>query len=1709
VTNVGQVSFKMILDTSNLRGEVARVNALLSRQTIKIPVQLETGQLKAQLAQIAKEARSIKIPVQAGVSGGTSRGGGATAPAAPSRFEKDFEAALKNQAREAAALSREFEKTAAAAQRAADRAASISLRRQEREAASLAKETERAAAAQARLQQQSGRDKQTIAGANFSNREIKQVEAALKNVAKETKKAEELAALLRERYGLADGQAQNLARSLTGVRGEQERFSAAVAGLAGAASFMALNAALQALQDTVAGIINTFKQATEAYREFEKNLLFFESKTQGTNVNLEGLKEEILAVARVTSQTPQSLSAAASSLASFGVVAEDVEGRLAPLAKASDVLGEDPQELALVLQAASAAYGQYGVSIEEITDKIVQTINTTPIGARRGVREFEQLFSKAASLFASLGADFDELLALGAVFAEAGALPEASASAVETLGTRLISQADKFAENDIEIAVKENGGIDVGNTLQNLLDRTNELQSTNEKLNFLKGFLGESVSNDALLALSRLEGSYGRFLDQIRAGEGAVENTFGIVSQGADFQSGVIDGLFSAAFTSLGEALSPIDKGFIDLQQSVLGLTEVDLSPLADAAQRLGLALGENPELAEALGDALGGIAQEAVNQIANIIDALTALASNEDFITNVTELAGRLEVLIIVLGRVAQGIIGFVEILGSGSDAVAEARNPFSELTSTLLTATNPLFGLIGGFQNLVSAVQTGIDVVERLAGGFKFLTNRIIDSVPGLRLAIEALRRLRGERDEPLPPIEVPPPEQLGPPLPPRNPEPEDNRDRAAVRTAAQQQPQFNLVGDDATPERGRIRAQKDLKIQLAGIDQDDAEARIGLTERSATAEEFAEQEAETLQRRIEARQAFVDRLNELRETPGISADDALALDTAIADGEKELAGDRLTVAQNLQRDRKRILDNINRDSAESLKRLERDSARAALTTAQSNLSAGENALAGIRNERTGIQGRLTDRESVLNQLRQRQQAGGLSDEDSRALNQQIVDTEKEIYDLRLGLLDNFRTERKQIIDNIVEDSAEELSSLDRDSARTTLETAQAPLTAQESALAGIRNERTNIQGQLGNRENLLTQLRNRQKAGGLSPEDARALNQQIVDTEKELYGLRLGLLNNFRTERKQIIDNLVKDSAEELNALDRDSARVNLETAQAPLTAQESTLAGIRNERTNIQGRLGNREELLTQLRNRQQAGGLSPEDARALDQQIVDTEKEIYGLRLGLLNSFRTERKQTLDNIQADSQRQLSALERDQAAAAAAIAESPLTDRERTDATVQVEQASLQQRLANQQNFLEELKRQQEEGGLSPEAAQALGDQIISVETGIYNIRTQLANSFEAERKRLAEQGFADQLQLLNQIKEQEALRSGQQTTGIQNQQQLIDADTGLVNAEAQLDQARLNTALATAQVEAETATNKRQSLAAQRDINKLQVEALNSQVDATARELAAKRNNFNLSAKLARLESQRAIQSAEIAALEADIAVRRAIAAGATQQEVNGLQQVANLLQDQIDVVKQSAVVTDQVLNTKAETLTVEEKIAEEQLKQNGIIAQGTRLLDARKGMISALAATSNTTPQEGLENLDRIRERFRDARSAGLFRGENVNGAISQVESALRGGNDRRLFQLAQSDNPLISQLIDAAGRSDITGLVNADKELALAKSVEDGNTRIVDRLDTIIEQGGLGARIENLIVATPDSVADTSRIVSDVANLQSAGVNV
>lgn len=1402
MVEVGSVSFKAIIDTSGIRGEVQRINALLARETVRLRVQLDTSAADKELNRI-RQAVAQQAPARIAARAPVA----AAATAAPqSGFARDFDSALQRQSKEAASLAREFDKTAAAAERAATQSARIQIRDQERQAAGLARELQKAAqvsfnrqqqevagfarefdkaaAAQQRLQQQSARDQNILGGAKFSDKEIKNVEAALKRVNQETQKTDQVAALLRQKYGLADAEARKLAGTLGTVTQEQGKFNSAVAGLAAGAGFAAVQAGIQALQAAVAGIIDTFQKASSSYREFEKNILSFQAKSQGVEVDVEGLADEIDRVAKITSQSPASLSAAASNLVSLGVAATEVEGRLDGLAKASDVLGEDPVILGRVFQGALTAYEQYGVGIEEVSDIVSQAINTTAIGARSGAVELEQLFSKAAAPAATLGATLEELVTLDALFAGAGARPEARATAVETLLTRIASQKDKLEKEGVVIAVKENGGLDVEGTLRSLQARLEEIPDTAGRLSLLREFFGESAGNDILTAVTRLDASYADIQKNIDGANGAIKRSFDIVSQGTEFQAGVVTGGIEAAFNILGETLNPVEKGFIALQQAIQGNAEVDLSPLTEAAERLGVILGQNPELAEQLAESLSGLANAAVDQIVAVVDALSSLATNQDFIDATGTIAKGLETVIVLLGRFAQGVIGAFELIGP----LFQEREIFPGVETSiagLLAGAAPLKLLLGG---LVAAFNEARDAVLGFADRFPFLVDTVINAIPGLRLAIEALQKLRGEAEEPIDPVEV----KAGI-VPGSNSKlVKGLKDFAAglekiVPEATDdvivEPPTFNVRQEGLSAESGLKRFRDEQANLLREIEESNSEAQITLTQAGADPDAFLDQERKTLQDRVKVRQNFIAQIKELQKRPGISVAEGLALETALAEAEKELAGDRLAVAKNLQQDRQQVLDEIQRD------------------------------------------------------------------------------------------------------------------------------------------------------------------------------------NQQSV------------------------------------------------------------------------------------------------------------------------------------------------SELERQTAAAAAALAETPLSDRDRATAEAQAEQAALQQRIANRQQFLDELKKQEAQGGLSAEQTRALGDQIIGVETEIYGQRVQLAQSLEAERKRIVEQGFADQLTALSQFKQQEELLNQSQTSGLNDQGRLLEADTSVVSARNQLDQARLTTALAIAKAEADGATTTRGALAAQREIFAAQEAALEGQIEATAAEFASKRQSLTISEQLARIDAQRAIQAAEIAAIEADIAVRRAKATGATQQEIAGLQRIADLTASQIDSARNSAAVTDRVLAAKREELGLQEQLSAEQLKQNNLAETGNRLADARRGVIAALAAESNTSVEESLATIERVEDKFKTAQKAGLFAGVDVRGASRDVRRALDTGNDRRLFELARQDNPVINQLLEVAGRSDITGLVEADKELRLAKAVDDGNAAIVERLDQLIEQG-IGGRIEQLIVQTPDPVADTSRIVSDVANMQTAGVN-
>ena len=1503
---VGAISFKAVIDTSNLRGEIARVNSILSRETLRLRLTLDTTAVDRELARVRNtlaQAGKLNLAATTPV---------ATAAQPQGRFARDFDAAIARQAREAAVLAREFDRTAQSAERAANQAARIQITRQEREAAALARELqkseqaaarasaqaqrlsfakqqreverfaqefEKAAAAQQRLQQQTSRDQNILSGANFSSRELQNIEAALKRVNAETQKTDQVAALLRQKYGLADAEARKLAGTM-GQVGRQNNALAQTLDQFGnnlLAKFFSIQAAIGAVQSAINALTGTLAEASQSFKEFETAFLGFQSKTQELDASgLENFDRLFKDVASTTSFTPAQIADTAAQLRALGVEVEGVEANLSNIAKVSDVLKENPVLTGKVVQGSLAAYGRFGETAESVLELFTQSINTTAAGATSGLREFEQLNSKAAGIAANLGVSNRELVTFFALLRETGATAQVSATTIETLLTRIASKRSEFAREGIELAFKETGALDLEKSLIAIGERIQGLSQT-AQIEFLTPLLGLSGASDVFKAIANVEEGFARVDAAIGDTAGSIERTFDIVASGTEFQAGVLGGVLTAAFTELGEAINPVEKALLALQQNVIAASNVDLSPLSDSASRFAAVLGGNDELVQALADALSSFADVAVQKIADVIDALTSLSVSESLPETIAEVGKSIEVVAIALGRFFQGAIGFIEI----TSGLFAPREVLPGVETSLFSLANTLSRLLDPMTALQEFIRIIPEGARAFATAIGTLVDRLIDAVPGLRIAIEALRLLRGEVEKPI-----------------------------------------EMTGGAAT----------------------------GATSGAAAA--------------VDGLNAFSTAVNEARDE--VNEGDPIG-PTFKAPEEGLSAKDGL----------KRFRDEL----ANTLADIERDSAVAEAGL----LEAGADPDAFLANEQTALDDRIAARETYI-----------------EGLQELLQKTEKTV--------------------------AEEL--------------------------------------QLG-----------------------RALS----DAERDLAKDRLQSLQLVQRGRQETLDELRRTSQLEVAELEKAAAAANLLLSEQTLGAEDRAAAETAIEQQTLQQRLANREQFLKKLQEQERQGGLSPEQARALGQEIIQVETEILNQRVELARQGAQAR---LDAAQRGNQRELAAIERQAAEAALVLAQSPLSNRDRANAEAAAEQQALQQRIANRQQFLDQLKALEAQGGLSADQALALSNQIVGVEQELLNQRLQLSKGFESERKRIAEQGFSDQLLALSQFKEQEDVINQQRVGALNDQQRLLQAETSLASTRNQLDQAQLNTALALANVQGNIAGA----------VN-IQRQAAEAQLKGIEAEFRSKRQSLVITQQLTRLEAQRAIQSAEVAALEADIAARRAQSQGATQQEVDGLRAIAELRASQVDDARASAAITDQILAKQREELGLQEKISAEQLRQNNIAEAGNRLANARKGIISALAQENNTSTEDSLNSLNRIQDRLRDARRAGLFQGEDVQGAIRQTRQALRGSNDQQLFRLAQQNNPLINQLLQAAGRSDITGLVEADREVQLAKAVEDGNAAIVNRLDQLIEQG-LGARIEQLVVQTPDPVADTSRIVSDVANLQTQGVN-
>lgn len=1409
-----------------------------------------------------------------------------------------------------------------------------------------------------------------------------------------------------ENFGKLNSQIGQVKGSLIGVTKEQGNLNAAtgvIAGVAGAGAFIALNAAVQVVQGSVSALVGTFTEASSEFRKLEANLLSFQAKTQNITVDMAGLKDEIRSVARTTSQTEATLSETASSLVSLGVAGTEVEDRLKPLAQASDVLGESTKQLGKVTQAALASYRQYGVGVEEVTDVIVQALNTTAI---ENAQEFEQLFSRAAGPAASFGVTIQELTAAFAVLRESGASPFAAASGLETLLNRIASRADELKREGVDVAFKENGGVDLEKTLINIKKRTEELSPT-EQSQFLSRQLGESVGADTLGFLNKIEGSYAKATENVNAFSGAQQRAFDIVSQGTEFQDKVFQGLISSAITILGETLNPIEKGFISLKQSISNAVNVDLGPLQTAAKALGEAFGQNPELAEQLTNALTRLSSVSLDVLVSGIEAVTNVLSNPEttdkFITGFVDGFIAAKDLIGELLTALQPLASFTVNLAIAGVDVLQASLPVAQ---ALGGAVESLSGLFEGLSNNSEALAVALQTLA-----LAFVGVKVAAFATGMQAAIAAAGGL----------IPV----------------------------------MFGAAGAVGSFAAATLAAVPPLAVLAAAV----------------------------------AAANFIKFTNELR-----AANEELE---ALRNASQVGTGGGIQIAEGIKNSTKAISDALEDGKAVNAEQKRQVEERIRL---------GEAEIAALQQQRSEIASAQPENQSQRNT---QQALLGENQVTTRALENQIKAA-------------------KTALDNVKK--------------------------AEEALAAGDTpggfDERTPDEG--------------------LSAE---------------------GQLKEFKRQQDIVLNGIEEASKQ---------ARTRLEGLDLPERDNAEQAAQI--ERTALEDRLKNREKFLADLQALSGRQGISVEESTKIESEIAATEKAIADDRLAIAQNLRGQRQRTREE-------ELRLFEEEKS-----IAESrlQLENQGRTDAVLSnqlsgvssaqsaaeqiaaIQQDSTRQAIANKQTEIAEVRRLE---GLKVFEAEDADARVRALQVELASLNGSL---IQGEIDARANQ-IDEQLAGLQRIQEARQIEASIVDQAISNQRGLLEANLSITQALNQLDQTRLEGALNRARAEG----NVFAAVSAQGAI-------FESQVKALKQEFAAKRATATITEAQTRLENQRAIAVAEVAAIEARLAVDKARNSGASAAEVAGLTQIADLREAQVGSARDTAAVQDQILAKSREELGIQERLTAEKLRQNALDEARNKLTDAQRGIISALAAESNTSVQDSRDNLARIRDNLKEAQRAGLFQGGQgkVEGAIRDVQQALRSSNsDQALLRLLKQnpDNPQIRQLIDSIGRSDLTGLVEAsenfkeatlnfDKALEVFGSTQKGTaevrqagiesaigalgiddrfgavdalnvkndplaalgvvTDLQSQLDALRSSGRTGAGIDaraadlqgriqavqlqnpeltfpellaqvqaifakiseegfaagtdigNLTVTTPDPVADTSKIVNDIANMTASEVN-
>ncbi|MBD1871937.1 tape measure protein [Nodosilinea sp. FACHB-131] len=731
-------------------------------------------------------------------------------------------------------------------------------------------------------------------------------------------------------------------------------------------------------------------------------------------------------------------------------------------------------------------------------------------------------------------------------------------------------------------------------------------------------------------------------VEQGKIGFPELEKAFiGMTSEGGKF-----GGLMAAQAKTIPGQVSNIQDSFIRLQEAIFkalgpataavlttfqatlnetGKNFDGFGPLAAAGERLNKVLSENPEIAKRLGEALGTLANEGVEQLASLIEAAAGFAENQE---NIDGLAEAIEGVAISINFAAAGAGKLLELRDAITGLIDKAGDiPIVGQALNLVLA--PLLA-VQGFPGAVQGLGELRDRAERLK-----------DNLLGVRNEFEGLGASTGKA-------------LAG----------AGANVSAALDTAlknVQKTSQNQKPKEPEKPKPPDLSAIEDkYKGLTATIDIEESKQIAALVRSGATQEKIAAEEQKFLQKRIDLNQ---QKANELR------AVNANALDEK---GQAKLRDDLLKLDQDLASDRLKIAEAAAaaREAAEkkALEAIE-EAAEKANNVATEGEQQRQIELAKLR--RDGVIGEEEYQEQLTNAGRDRikaelaaeqakfaalKNAAGADEDDKTASRQRInsltlelIESEIEAEEEATKTIEAELEKRKEAIEaqaQAAENSAQaEVLSLEQ--VATALEAINGAYDRQAQLLSARTNLLNTLGSALSDSFNNGVTLLNQDIANAKKEKDRTRLTKERDNLEKQAATARRASLERsqalelltFDLRQKQLqIENQIEQARIRGAIAENQAAQARAQANIATLQAEGASAEQVQAAQLDLQASRQSGEALAQQFAATIQQSGLI--------QELGGIERQgIQASQRSALTTFDTQeldrRFQALDDREANA------------------------------------------------------------------------------------------------------------------------------------------------------------------------------------------------------------------------------------------------------------------------------------------------------------------------------------------------------------------------------------------------------------------------------------------------------------------------------------